>query len=143
MASPSQPPQQQAAVSPLLARIANQPQLDFELDFFAALIERRPEFLEALKAHAKNLAQARRHNEGLQYDVRITRLRPADSLARYNLACSLSLTRRYDDAIAELRMAVELGYRDFAFMRQDRDLDPIRKDPRFRAILREYEPRRR
>ena len=43
---------------------------------------------------------------------------------------------------SELRRAVELGYRDFTFMKQDRDLDPIRKDPRFRALVREYERKR-
>ena len=141
MASPSQQPQQ-AAANTVLARIANQPQIEFEIDFFTALIDRRPDFVEALKAHAKNLAIARRHQEGLQCDRRITRLRPQDSLARYNLACSLALTRHYDEALLELRKAVELGYRDFSFMKQDRDLEPIRKDPRFRALVREYERKR-
>jgi len=138
MASPSQQPQQ-AAANAVLARIANQSQIEFELDFFTSLLDRRPDFVEALKAHAKNLAIARRHQEGLQCDQRITRLRPQDSLARYNLACSLALTRHFDEALFELRKAVELGYRDFNFMKQDRDLDPIRKDPRFRALVREYE----
>jgi Flp pilus assembly protein TadD len=141
MASPSQQPQKVAAATSL-ARLAAQSQVEFELDFFAAVLERRPEYFEALKAHAKNLALARRHHEGLQIDRQITRLRPQDPLARYNLACSLVLTRNLDEAIVELRRAIELGYRDFSFMRQDRDLDPIRKDPRFRALMREYERQR-
>ena len=141
MATPGQQPKP-AAASPALARLAAQPQIEFELDFFAALLERRPEFVEALKAHAKNLALARRHHDGVQYDRRITRLRPQDALARYNLACSLALIRHHDDALTELRRAVELGYRDFAFMMKDRDLDAIRRDPRFRALLREYDQER-
>jgi hypothetical protein len=141
MASPSQQPQKAAAVS-VLARLAAQPQIDFELDFFAAILQSRPDYFETLKAHAKNLAMARRHHEGLQVDRHITRLRPQDALARYNLACSLVLTRNLEDAIVELRRAVELGYRDFAFMKEDRDLDAIRKDPRFRALMREFERKR-
>lgn len=121
-----------------LARMATQPQIDFELEFFAAILSRNPDFLDALKAHAKNLAQVRRHQEGLSCDRRIAQLRPRDSLARYNLACSLALTRHKEEALAELRQAVELGYNDFEFIRHDRDLDSIRKDPRFRAILREH-----
>lgn len=138
MASPSS---QLPAVagSNVLVRIAHQPQIEFELDFFSALLERRPEFVEVLKEHAKNLAEVRRHPEGLSIDRRIARLRPEDSLVRYNLACSLALTRHKDEALAELRQAVQLGYRDFEFIKQDRDLDAIRKDPRFKAIFREYE----
>jgi tetratricopeptide (TPR) repeat protein len=141
MASPSQQPQQ-AAADTVLARIATQSQIEFEIDFFGSLLESRPDYVEVLKAHAKNLAIARRHQEGLRCDRKIATLRPQDSLARYNLACSLALTRHHDEALAELRRAVELGYRDFNFMKQDRDLDPIRKDPRFRALIREYERKR-
>jgi hypothetical protein len=141
MATPGQPPQP-AAATPALARIAAQPQIEFELDFFAALLEHRPDYVEVLKAHAKNLAQVRRHDEGLQVDRRITRLKPHDALARYNLACSLALVRQHDEALDELRRAVELGYRDFTFMLKDRDLDGIRRDPRFRELVREFDRKR-
>ena len=46
-----------------------------------------------------------------------------------------------EQALKTLRRAVELGYRDFRYMREDRDLDLIRHDPRFRQLLREYENR--
>ena len=134
--------QQPATAASAIARLATQPQIEFELDFFAAILQRRPEFVETLKAHAKNVAHVNRHVEGLQVDRQIARLRPLDSLARYNLACSLVLNRNHDEAIDELRRAIELGYRDFAFMKQDRDLDSIRKDPRFRALMREFERKR-
>ena len=49
--------------------------------------------------------------------------------------------KRHDQSIKTLRRAVELGYRDFRYMREDRDLDSIRHDPRFRQLLREYESR--
>jgi hypothetical protein len=145
MASPgkqTQPAHPGPSAAFVLSRLAAQSQLDFELDFFSGVLARRPEFVEALKALAKNLALSRRHTEGLRVDLQITRLRPQDCLARYNLACSLALNHRRDDALVELRKAVELGYRDFTFMKQDRDLDSIRKDPRFRALMREYERKR-
>ncbi|MSR53405.1 MAG: hypothetical protein EXS09_08950 [Gemmataceae bacterium] len=140
MAGPSsQPPTAAGPASATLVRIADQSQIEFELEFFSSLLEHSPDFVEVLKEHAKNLAQVRRHPEGLSIDRRIAQLRPGDSLARYNLACSLALTRHKDEAIAELREAVQLGYRDFDFIKQDRDLDAIRRDPRFREILREYD----
>src|SRR5438067_13536022 len=132
-------PQPQSAAASSLARLAAQAQIEFELDFFSAILESRPDFFQVLKAHAKNLAVVRRHQDGLSVDQRITRLRPQDALARYNLACSLALNRQHAESLAELRAAIELGYRDFAFMRQDHDLDSIRRDPRFRALIREYD----
>ena len=65
--------------------------------------------------------------------------RPADALAHYNLACSYALLKRPEQSLKTLRRAVELGYRDFRYMREDHDLDSIRHDPRFRQLLRECE----
>ena len=53
----------------------------------------------------------------------------------------LVLLKQPEQAIKTLRRAVELGYRDFRYMKQDRDLDAIRRDPRFKQLLREYENR--
>jgi tetratricopeptide (TPR) repeat protein len=124
-----------------LARLANQSQLDFELDFFGGVLERHPCYVDALRAHANNLTLKGRYAEGLQFDKRLVQLRPTDPLAHYNLACSYALLKRPDQAIKTLRRAIELGYRDFRYMREDRDLDSIRHDPRFRQLLREYENR--
>ncbi len=82
-----------------------------------------------------------RYAEGLQVDKRLVGLRPTDPLAHYNLACSYALLKRAELALKTLRRAVELGYRDFRYMREDRDLDTIRHDPRFRQLLREFENR--
>jgi tetratricopeptide (TPR) repeat protein len=86
-----------------------------------------------------NLTLKGRYAQGLQIDKRLIYLRPNDPLAHYNLACSYALLRRTDQAIKTLRRAIELGYRDFRYMREDRDLDSIRRDPRFIQLLREYE----
>jgi tetratricopeptide (TPR) repeat protein len=75
----------------------------------------------------------------LQIDRRLVQLRPTDALAHYNLACSYALLKKVDSAIKALRKAIELGYRDFRYMREDRDLDALRRDPRFRQLLRECE----
>jgi hypothetical protein len=88
-----------------------------------------------------NLTLKGRYAQGLQIDKRLVQLRPGDALAHYNLACSYALLKRPDMALKALRRAVELGYRDFRYMREDRDLDSIRHDPRFRQLLREYENR--
>jgi tetratricopeptide (TPR) repeat protein len=122
-----------------LARMASLTQLEFELNFFGSILERHPAFLEMLRHHAKNLSSVKRHVESLHVDRKIIQLSPGDPQAYYNLACSYALLHQNDQAIHALRKALELGYCDFPFLRKDRDLDSIRKDPRFRQLLREFE----
>ncbi|MCE9534734.1 MAG: tetratricopeptide repeat protein [Planctomycetes bacterium] len=129
------------AAAPTIAELSAQPQVDFELDFLGRILERHPRFVEALRCHASNLSAKKRIAESLMVERRIIQLRPTDALAHYNLACSHALLRQPDQALASLRKALELGYHDFRFILQDRDLDTLRTDPRFRKLLREFDRR--
>jgi tetratricopeptide (TPR) repeat protein len=53
----------------------------------------------------------------------------------YNVACCESLAGQKDHAIAHLRRALELSPRTRSFFDGDSDLDPIRQDPAFQALL--------
>jgi Flp pilus assembly protein TadD len=118
--------------------LAERTQTDFELAFFAAVLEKLPDFADVLRAHALNLAVKGLVKEGLMADQKLVQLRPEDPDAHYSLACRYAVLKQPDLALRTLRRAVELGYRDFRTMIQDRHLESVRKDPRFRAILREY-----
>ena len=122
-------------------RSADQNQLDFEIEFFGRILDHYPNYVDVLRVQGNNLTLKGRYPEGLQIDKRLVQLRPSDALAHYNLACSYALLKRPEQAIKTLRRAVELGYRDFRYMREDHDLDSIRHDPRFRQLLRDYENR--
>lgn len=128
-----------ASVGNQLARLAGQNQIDFEIEFFGAILARRPDYVDVLRVMGNILTLKGLCVEGLKIDQRLVQLRPDDPLAHYNLACSYALTKRTDQAIRTLRRAIELGYRDFRFIHEDHDLDGIRQDPRFRQLLREYE----
>jgi len=143
MAQPSKRANEGAEAAPAvtLARLAEQSQLDFELDFFAGILDRHTGYVDVLRAHGNNLTLKGRYAEGLEIDKKLIQLRPNDALAHYNLACSYALLKKPELALKTLRRAVELGYRDFRYMREDRDLESIRHDPRFRQLLREYENR--
>lgn len=130
-----------ASTGSSVARASEQNQLDFEIEFFANILERQPDYVDVLRVMGNNLTLKGRYAQGLQIDKRLIQLRPNDPLAHYNLACSYALLKRPDQAIKTLRRAVELGYRDFRYMREDRDLDSIRHDVRFRQLLREFESR--
>lgn len=114
-------------------------QLDFELDFFTGILERSPDYVDVLRILASLLTLKGRVPDSLRANKRLVRLRPADPLAHYNLACTYALLNRREHSIKALRRAVELGYRDFRYMREDHDLESIRHDLRFRQLITEYE----
>jgi tetratricopeptide (TPR) repeat protein len=120
-------------------RTEAQQQMDFEVEFFRGILERHPEYVELLRIHGNNLTRLGRIREGLEIDKRLLHLRPHDPLVHYNLACSHALLKQADPALKALRRALELGYNDFPYLRQDADLDGIRSDPRFRQIVTEFE----
>jgi tetratricopeptide (TPR) repeat protein len=122
----------------VLAFLADRNQVDFEMDFFNRILTADPEFPEVLRAQASNLTVKGRLQDGLAVDKKLVALRPDDPTAHYNLACRYALLKQPDLALVTLRKAIDLGYRDFRYMEEDRDLDSIRKDPRFRQILREF-----
>jgi tetratricopeptide (TPR) repeat protein len=130
-----------STTSPPSRVLQQQSQLDFELEFFEAILHRNPEFVDVLRVHGNNLTLKGRYDEGLKIDRRLVGLRPADALAHYNLACSYSLLKKIDFAVRALRKALELGYRDFRYLREDPDLAAVRKDGRFRQLMREYDKR--
>ncbi len=124
-----------------MARASDRHQLDFELDFFSGILSRYADYVDVLRIVGNLLTVKGRFAEGLQIDKRLVQLRPNDALAHYNLACSFALLKRPEQSLKTLRRAVELGYRDFRYMKEDHDLDSIRHDPRFRQLLREFEKR--
>ena len=130
-----------SADSAVIAFLAERPQLDFELEFFGHVLQRVPDFTDVLRAQASNLTTKGLLKEGLKVDQKLVQVRPADPTAHYNLACRYARLKRPDQCLKTLRRAVELGYRDFRYMREDRDLDTVRQDPRFRQLVREYESR--
>jgi tetratricopeptide (TPR) repeat protein len=137
MAGPNKRPDSEQ-LTPALIRLSERPQLDFELEFYEHILSRLPHYADVLRAQASNLTNKGLMKEGLKVDQRLVQVRPQDPTAHYNLACRYALLRQPDLAIVTLRRAVELGYRDFRYMIQDRDLDSIRTDPRFGQLLRDY-----
>jgi hypothetical protein len=53
----------------------------------------------------------------------------------YNVACCESLAGRKGDAIEHLRLAIEKSDRTRSYLAGDSDLDPLRDEPEFQALL--------
>lgn len=107
----------------------------FEAGLARAVLAHNPDHLVALQMLGGSLTRLGRHDEALVVDRRLVRLLPGDPVVHYNLACSLSNLGRVDDAFRSLDRALDLGYRDIRFLREDPDLENVRQDPRFGAFL--------
>lgn len=106
-----------------------------ETAFLESLARRCPQDVEVLKALSDLYTQVGRYAEGLKADLDLSRLCAGEPLVWYNLACSYALTANPDEALSALAHAVDLGYRDYGWIRQDADLASIRQDQRFQALL--------
>ena len=108
--------------------------LSFEVSLYESVLGRDPDNVEALLALGEALTRKGDYARGLEVDQRLSRLRPSDPVVRYNLACSLALLQRPDEAFEALGQSVELGYRDLQHLDADPDLASLRQDPRFAAL---------
>lgn len=108
--------------------------LDIEIGFIEGVVKRDPQYVEALQVLGDDYTRRGRFDDGLKVDKALAKLKPKDSLVQYNLACSLSLTDRVEDAVVALERAINLGYRDFRWLAEDPDLENVRQHPSYRKI---------
>lgn len=109
---------------------------EFLAEFLGLEVDRRPDNVDALAELGNVLTRLGRLEEGLDVDQRLARLAPDNPTVHYNLGCSLALLARNDEALGALEHAVELGYDDAQLLADDEDLENLRGDPRFLALLR-------
>jgi len=109
--------------------------LEFEIDFYKGVLEGDPENVDILSLLGNLYTEAGEYEKGLEIDRKLVGMRPDDPVVRYNLACSYSLMKHPHEALDELERAIELGYNDYIHLRSDSDLDGIRSEPRFKALV--------
>jgi tetratricopeptide (TPR) repeat protein len=108
---------------------------DFEIIFYENLLKNRPNFIQALVSLGDAYTRKGFYNEGLEVDRKLVQLKPEDPVVHYNLACSLSLVGEVEQAFAELKKAVLLGYDDFSYILEDPDLENLRKHLQFKEFF--------
>ena len=78
---------------------------------------------------------------GLAWARRAVALDPDEPMLLYNVACIQSLAGDREAALTSLEQSTAAGMSAREWLEHDSNLEPIRDDPRFRAIL-ERLPRR-
>ena len=98
-------------------------------------LELNPDDARALYLSAGALVQLGDEERGLDWTRRAYAIDSEDPGVLYNVACSYSNMGRTDDAIACLEKAVQNGFGHREWFENDSDLDPLRGDERFQALM--------
>ena len=121
----------------VISPFRDQAQLDFEIGFYQNILQQHDCYVDVLHCLGELLTLKGLHQQGLEIDQRLTALLPHDSFAHYNLACSLALLGRKQEAFAALHQAIADGYDDLAHLEIDSDLDSLRQEPEYKRVVQE------
>ncbi len=98
-------------------------------------LELNPDDARALYLGAGAMVQLGNRERGLEWTRRAYAIDSEDSGVLYNVACSYANMGRTDDAMTCLEKAVQNGFGHREWFENDSDLDSLRGDPRFQALL--------
>jgi len=98
-------------------------------------LELNPDDARAHYLGAGALIQVGQRDKALEWARKALGGNDSDSMVLYNVACVYSLGGLLDEAIDCLERAVQNGFGHREWLEHDTDLDNIRNDPRFLALL--------
>jgi adenylate cyclase len=99
-------------------------------------LELNPDDVRALYLGGIALAQVGERERALEWADRALALDADDSGVLYNVACVQALCDNKDRALASLEKAIQNGFGHREWLENDSDLESLRGEPRFQALLR-------
>ena len=104
---------------------------------FAEMTSKYPDNPAAWFRYGTSLHLAGELDRAIEIHRKAAEFEEFAAMANYNLACGYALKGKTDNAFAALQKAVDLGFADVAQLIGDSDLDKLRNEDRFRAILKQ------
>lgn len=79
-----------------------------------------------------------RDDEAIEWIDKMVEAEPYNNGTLYDKACLLARMGKLDDALEALECAFRNGYRKFSHMEHDKDMDPLRDLPGYKALIQKY-----
>ena len=105
------------------------------LDIIERHLKTNPDDERALYLGATCLTSLGDKGRAREWAKRAVAMEPDDSAVLYNVACAYSLLGLKDSGIDCLERAVQNGFGHWEWIEHDSDLDPLRDQPRFQALV--------
>jgi TolB-like protein/Flp pilus assembly protein TadD/predicted Ser/Thr protein kinase len=94
-----------------------------------------PDDARAATMGAVSLCRLGEREKGLEWAARALAIDAEDAGVRYNVACLYALEGQTERAVACLEEAIKGGFANMEWLEKDPDLNSLRGDPRFQALL--------
>jgi adenylate cyclase len=102
-----------------------------------AKLKLNPDDTRALYMGANGLVAIGEYERGLEWARQALTIDPDEPMVLYNVACIQSLAHQYDDALDTIERAVKSGLTHKGWLEHDSNLDPLRRYPRFKKLLKQ------
>jgi len=96
-----------------------------------------PDDSRALYMGANGLVALGEYDRGLEWARQALAIDPDEPMVLYNVACVQSLANQYDEALDTLERAVKSGLTHKGWLEHDSNLDPLRRNPRFKRLIKQ------
>jgi Flp pilus assembly protein TadD len=103
-------------------------------------LEQVPEDVRARILMAAELAEMGDVEETERHLQMAVALRPNDTNVLYNAACTYGILKKKKEALDTLKKAIECGYGNLEWIKQDPDLLLLRDDPEFQKLVERTHP---
>ncbi|MEM2956663.1 MAG: tetratricopeptide repeat protein [Candidatus Pacearchaeota archaeon] len=105
---------------------------------FTLAIEKYPQYDVAYSNRAVAYMHQRKFNKALDDLKKAEEINPNNPTVHYNFVALYSIQNQLDRSLDSLDRALELGFNNYDALRNDPDLNNVRRHPEFRKICEKY-----